>query len=48
MPALHSVVIRPQIDGILTDIRVKEGQTVNAGDLLATLDDRSVKASKVV
>ena len=43
--SLHSVVIRPQIDGILTDIRVKEGQTVNAGDLLATLDDRSIKAS---
>ena len=43
--SLHSVIIRPQIDGILTDIRVKEGQTVNAGDLLATLDDRSIKAS---
>ena len=43
--SLHSVVIRPQIEGILTDIRVKEGQTVNAGDLLATLDDRSIKAS---
>ena len=43
--SLHSVIIRAQIDGILTDIRVKEGQTVNAGDLLATLDDRSIKAS---
>ena len=43
--SLHSVIIRPQIDGILTDIRVKEGQTVNVGDLLATLDDRSIKAS---
>ena len=43
--SLHSMIIRPQIDGILTDIRVKEGQTVNAGDLLATLDDRSIKAS---
>ena len=43
--SLHSVIIRPQIDGILTGIRVKEGQTVKAGDLLATLDDRSIKAS---
>jgi RND family efflux transporter MFP subunit len=38
-------MIRPQIDGILTEIRVKEGQEVKAGDLLATLDDRSIKAS---
>ena len=43
--SLHSVIIRPQIDGILTEIRVKEGQTVKAGDLLAKLDDRSIKAS---
>lgn len=43
--SLHSVMIRPQIDGILTEIRVKEGQEVKAGDLLATLDDRSIKAS---
>lgn len=43
--SLHSVIIRPQIDGILTHIRVKEGQTVKAGDLLATLDDRSIQAS---
>ena len=43
--SLHSVMIRPQIDGILTDIRVAEGQEVKTGDLLATLDDRSIKAS---
>lgn len=43
--SLHSVVIRPQIDGILTRVLVKEGQNVNAGDLLATLDDRSIQAS---
>ena len=43
--SLHSVMIRPQIDGILTHVRVKEGQTVKAGDLLATLDDRSIQAS---
>lgn len=43
--SLHSVVIRPQIDGILTQLRVKEGQLVKAGDLLASIDDRSIRAS---
>jgi multidrug efflux pump subunit AcrA (membrane-fusion protein) len=43
--SLHSVVVRPQIDGILTKIMVKEGQLVNKGDLLATIDDRSIRAS---
>ncbi|MBT2370934.1 efflux RND transporter periplasmic adaptor subunit [Pseudomonas fluorescens] len=43
--SLHSVIIRPQIDGILTQLLVKEGQRVKAGDLLATIDDRSIRAS---
>ena len=43
--SLHSVVVRPQIDGILTKILVKEGQLVNKGDLLATIDDRSIRAN---
>ena len=43
--SLHSVMIRPQIDGILTQLLVKEGQSVKAGDLLATLDDRLIQAS---
>ena len=42
--SLHSVVVRPQIDGILTKILVKEGQLVKAGDLLATIDDRMTQA----
>ncbi|WP_285427828.1 efflux RND transporter periplasmic adaptor subunit [Pseudomonas sp. lyk4-R2A-8] len=42
--SLHSVVVRPQVDGILTRLLVKEGQWVKAGDLLATLDDRSIRA----
>jgi RND family efflux transporter MFP subunit len=42
--SLHSVVIRPQIDGILTKLLVKEGQLVKKGDLLATIDDRSIRA----
>ncbi|WP_339468531.1 MULTISPECIES: efflux RND transporter periplasmic adaptor subunit [unclassified Pseudomonas] len=43
--SLHSVIIRPQIDGILTRLLVKEGQLVKAGDLLASIDDRSIRAS---
>jgi multidrug efflux pump subunit AcrA (membrane-fusion protein) len=43
--SLHSVVIRPQVDGILTKVLVKEGQTVKAGDLLATIDDRAIRAT---
>lgn len=43
--SLHSVQIRPQVEGVLTRVLVKEGQSVRAGDLLATLDDRSIRAS---
>ncbi|MGZ0706334.1 efflux RND transporter periplasmic adaptor subunit [Pseudomonas piscis] len=43
--SLHSVAIRPQVDGILTRLLVKEGQQVKAGDLLATIDDRSIRAA---
>lgn len=43
--SLHSVVIRPQIDGILNQLLVKEGQQVKKGELLATIDDRSIRAS---
>jgi RND family efflux transporter MFP subunit len=43
--SLQSVVIRPQVDGILTKLMVKEGQQVKSGDLLATIDDRSIRAA---
>ncbi|OCR22773.1 RND transporter MFP subunit [Pseudomonas syringae] len=43
--SLHSVIIRPQVDGILTKVLVKEGQAVKAGDLLATIDDRAIRAT---
>ncbi|MCF7542044.1 efflux RND transporter periplasmic adaptor subunit [Pseudomonas petrae] len=43
--SLQNVVIRPQVDGILTKVLVKEGQQVKAGDLLATIDDRSIRAA---
>lgn len=43
--SLQSVVVRPQVDGILTRLLVKEGQQVKTGDLLATIDDRSIRAA---
>jgi len=43
--SLQSVVIRTQVDGILTKLMVKEGQQVKTGDLLATIDDRSIRAA---
>lgn len=43
--SLHSVIIRPQVEGILTKLLVKEGQQVKTGDLLATIDDRSIRAT---
>ena len=43
--SLQSVTIRPQIDGILARLAVKEGQWVKQGDLLASIDDRAIRAS---
>ncbi|MFQ6574622.1 efflux RND transporter periplasmic adaptor subunit [Pseudomonas sp. UM16] len=43
--SLHSVVIRPQVEGVLTRLLVKEGQWVKQGDLLTTIDDRAIRAS---
>jgi RND family efflux transporter MFP subunit len=42
--ALQSVVIRPQIDGVVSEIAFREGQAVKAGDLLARIDDRAIVA----
>jgi RND family efflux transporter MFP subunit len=43
--SLQSVVIRTQVDGILTRVMVKEGQQVKAGDVLASIDDRAIRAA---
>ncbi len=43
--SLHSVEVRPQVEGVLTQVLVKEGQWVSQGDLLATLDDRAIRAN---
>lgn len=41
---LNTVQIVPQVQGYLTKIYFKEGQEVQAGDLLAKIDDRPYKA----
>ncbi len=43
--SLQSVTVRPQIDGILAKLAVREGQWVKQGDLLASIDDRAIRAS---
>jgi multidrug efflux system membrane fusion protein len=43
--ALNTVNIRPMVDGPLTEIRFKEGQDVQAGDVLAVIDARTYQAA---
>jgi membrane fusion protein, multidrug efflux system len=41
----RSVIIRPQVDGELVELPVREGQLVKQGDLLARIDDRAIRAA---
>jgi multidrug efflux system membrane fusion protein len=43
--AQSSVLIKPQVAGVITNIAFKEGQSVNKGDLLATIDPRPFQAA---
>ncbi len=43
--ARHRVIIRPQVDGQLMQMPVREGQHVRKGELLATIDDRAIRAA---
>lgn len=43
--SLHSVILRPQVDGILNEVLFQEGEDVEAGQLLARIDDRSIVAA---
>lgn len=42
--SLHTVVVRPQVDGVLTQLHFEEGSWVKQGQLLARIDDRSLVA----
>ena len=39
---VSSTVVTPEVDGIIQDVRVSEGDTVNAGDVLFTLKNDSL------
>ncbi|MBI1180236.1 MAG: efflux RND transporter periplasmic adaptor subunit [Alphaproteobacteria bacterium] len=43
--SLHSVVLRPQVEGVLAEVLFSEGQFVHKGDLLARIDDRAFAAA---
>ncbi|MFZ1992037.1 MAG: efflux RND transporter periplasmic adaptor subunit [Alphaproteobacteria bacterium] len=42
---IASVTVKPRIDGEITRVAVNDGQDVQAGDLLFTLDDRQAQAA---
>ncbi|MDR1515397.1 MAG: efflux RND transporter periplasmic adaptor subunit [Synergistaceae bacterium] len=42
---VQSVAIRPQVSGVITDVRFKEGSYVKAGDLLFAIDNRQFTAA---
>lgn len=43
--ASATVTVKPQIDGMLTEVRFHEGQDVRAGDVLARIDPRTYQAA---
>lgn len=43
--SVHSVTLRSQVDGVLTEVLFEEGQRVAKGDLLARIDDRGIRAA---
>lgn len=43
--AFRSVTIKPQVDGLLTEVHFTEGQELRAGDKLFTLDARPFQAA---
>ena len=43
--AFNQVQVRAQVDGVLIEVRFREGQDVNRGDVLARIDPRSYQAS---
>jgi len=45
LTAVDFVEIRPQASGLITDVRFKDGQFVNKGDILYIIDSRPYKAA---
>jgi membrane fusion protein, multidrug efflux system len=45
LQSLHTVVLRPQVTGVITEVLFKEGDLVQRGELLARIDDRSIRAA---
>jgi membrane fusion protein, multidrug efflux system len=43
--SLHSVLLRPQVSGIVTEVLFEEGQQVKKDQLLARIDDRTILAN---
>lgn len=43
--SLHTVVLRPQVTGTITDVLFEEGELVERGALLARIDSRAIKAA---
>lgn len=43
--SLHTVVLRPQVTGTITEVLFDEGEPVERGALLARIDDRTIKAA---
>jgi RND family efflux transporter MFP subunit len=43
--SLQTVVLRPQITGVVTEVLFAEGQRVEKGALLARIDDRAIRAN---
>lgn len=43
--SLHAVTLRPQVEGVLSEVRFREGQAVSRGELLALIDDREYAAA---
>ncbi|MGD9602904.1 MAG: efflux RND transporter periplasmic adaptor subunit [Gammaproteobacteria bacterium] len=44
--SLHRVLVRPQVDGVLTAVHFTEGEPVARGAPLATIDDRAIVAAR--